>query len=158
MPDSSTAPLPFDFLCAVACLRCDVLCMRKVIYRFFHAQVSPSAGYYNATGSNRTGCLTRWAGTQLGTGLWSGDSGYHPPCCPFSLSAWRCRECARWAAWAGRPPSRDLHAPLVRLCTWDSDDARHVGTDIWARQSNCAETLQISGTALGKRQPTSNTL
>ena len=83
---------------------------------------------------------------QRGEGLWSGDGGC-PPCHPFSLSALGCRGCARLAAWAGRPISRDLHAPLVRLCMWD--DAGHVGTDIWARPSNCAETLKASGTVLG---------
>ncbi len=49
------------------------------------------------------------------------------------------------AAWA--LTSRDLHTPLVRLCMWG--DAKHVGTDIWARPSNCVETLE--GTALGWR-------
>ena len=72
------------------------------------------------------------------------------------------------AAWAGRLPSRDLHAPLVRLCSWVAlvgrhtaqlgGDASHVGTDIRARPSNCAETLKASGTVLGWRHPTDTTL
>ena len=72
------------------------------------------------------------------------------------------------AAWAGRLPSQDLHAPLVRLCSWVvlvgrhiaqlGGDASHVGTDIRARPSNCAETLKASGTVLGWRHPTDTTL
>ena len=75
----------------------------------------------------------------------------------------RCRGCARLAAWAGRLPSRGLHVPLVRLCSWVllvgrhsaqlGGDACHVGTDIRARPSNCAETLKASGTVLGWRIP-----
>ena len=72
------------------------------------------------------------------------------------------------AAWAGRLPSRDLHAPVVRLCSWVVwrrtnatqlwGDASHVCTDIRARPSNCAETLKASGTVLGWRHPTDTTL
>ena len=87
-----------------------------------------------------------------------------PPLSLFVLSALGCRGCAWLAAWAGRLPSRDLHIPLVRLCSLVvlvgrhtamlGGDAERVGTDIRARPSNCAETLKASGTVLGWRHPT----
>ena len=40
-----------------------------------------------------------------------------PPAVPIPLSTKRCRGSARLAAWAGGPPSRGLHSPLVRLCS-----------------------------------------
>ena len=90
-----------------------------------------------------------------------------PPLSLGLLSAMGCRGCARLAVWAGRLPSRGLHAPLVRLCSWVllvgrhsaqlGGDACHVGTDKRARPSNCAETLKASGTVLGWRHPTDTT-
>jgi hypothetical protein len=90
-----------------------------------------------------------------------------PPLSLVLLSALGCRGCARLAVWAGRLPSRGLHAPLVRLCSWVllvgrhsaqlGGDACHVGTDKRARPSNCAETLKASGTVLGWRHLTDTT-
>ena len=43
---------------------------------------------------------------------WGGSGGLTTHSyCPHGFG----RGCARLAVWAGRPPSRDLHAPLVRL-------------------------------------------
>ena len=96
-----------------------------------------------------------------------------PPLPLLFLSAWGCRGCARLpvAAWAGRLPGRDQHAPLlVLLCGLGvsvgrhaallGGDAEHVGTDTTARPSNHdrAETLKARGTVrvLGRRHPSTS--
>ncbi len=47
---------------------------------------------------------------------WPGLVGV-PPASPILLSAWMPGVCPVLTAWAGRRLSRDLHTPLVRLCS-----------------------------------------
>ena len=116
---------------------------------------------------------------ERGINIFLADYGGCHPCRSYLLSASRCWGCAP-AGWpptwprgraGGRPPSRDLHAPLVRLCSlvvfvshcpsragWGrtaliGGDACHVGTDTRARPLNRAEALKASGTVLWWRHP-----
>ena len=104
-----------------------------------------------------------WVGPQRGSGLGQRRSGY-PPRCPYSaVRKWMPGVCPAGCVGgqATQPGSTRTPCPSVqqsgvgvRHTALLGGDASHVGTDIRAKPSNCAETLKASGTVLGWRHPT----
>jgi hypothetical protein len=111
-----------------------------------------SVGWLDTTSLLTTkGRLTGWVGF---SGVKVSGRGWRvsPLLSPFAVRMEMPRVCpdGRVGGQADQPGSTRTLSPSVH-----GGDAGHVGTDIWARPSNCAETLKASGTALGWRHPTS---